>query len=72
MSDDDYTYFQAGEDYQRIVQIDGVRTTFCRNRFEIISAPGNDIWEQQAVQALREWLKWRREEMLRQSGGVSG
>lgn len=72
MSDDDYTYFQAGEDYQRIVQIDGVRTTFCRNRFEIISTPGNDIWEQQAVQALREWIKWRKEEQLRLAGGVSG
>lgn len=70
--EDDYTYINAGEDYQRVVQIDGVRTVFCRNRFEIISTPGNDIWEQQAVQALREWIKWRKEEQLRQAGGVSG
>ena len=70
--EDDYTYFQGGENYQRIVQVDGVRTTHCRNRFEILAAPGNDIWEQQAVQALREWIKWRKEEQLRQSGDLSG
>lgn len=70
--DDDYTYIQAGEDYQRIVQIDGVRTVFCRNRFEIISPPGNDIREPQALQALREWLKWRKEDQLRQAGDLSG
>lgn len=69
---DDFTYIQAGEDYQRIVQIDGVRTTLCRNRFEIITSPGNDIWEQQAVQALREWIKWRKENILQHAGSVSG
>lgn len=70
--EDDFTYIEAGENYQRIVQIDGVKTVFCRNRFEIVSPPGNDIWEQQAVQALREWIKWRKEDQLRQAGGVSG
>lgn len=72
MSDEDYTYFQGGEDYKKITRIDGVQTTFCRNRFEIIAAPGNDIWEQQAIQSLREWIRWRKEEQLRQAGDLSG
>ena len=72
MSDDDYVHLVTGENYERITQHDGVRTTVCKNRFEIIVSPGNDIWEQQAVQALREWIKWRKEEQLRQAGAVSG
>ena len=68
---DDYIYIQA-EDYTRVVHQDGVRTTVCNNRFEIAVAPGNDIWEQQAVQALREWIRWRKEQELRRSGAVSG
>lgn len=70
--EDDFTYIKAGEDYQRVVQIDGVRTVFCRNRFEIVSPPGNDIREQQAVQALRDWIRWRKEDQLRHSGRVPG
>lgn len=59
------------ESYERVVQQDGVRTTLCRNRFEVVAVPGNDIWEQQAVQLFREWIKWRRQqEELRQSGCV--
>lgn len=48
------------EDYKRIVHHDGVRITMCRNKFEIIAVPGGDIWEQQAVHMLREWIKWRK------------
>ena len=67
---DDYVYTDL-ENYTRVVHHDGVRTTVCANRFEIVAAPGNDIWEQQAVQSLREWVRWRREqEELREPGGV--
>ena len=60
------------EDYQRVVHQDGVKTTVCLNKFEIIVAPGNDLWEQQAVQSLREWVRWRKaQEELRESRGVS-
>lgn len=72
MKEEDYVHIQAGENYQRVIQSDGVRTTLCRNRFEIIAAPGNDIWEQQAIQSLREWIRWRKEEQLRQAGDLSG
>ena len=63
--------FSHPEDYTRVVHQDGVKTTVCLNKFEIIVAPGNDLWEQQAVQSLREWVRWRREqEDLRESRGV--
>lgn len=57
--------------YERIIQQDGVRTTVCRNRYEVIATPGNDINEQKVVQAFRDWIRWRRQEELRQSGAVS-
>ena len=64
---DDYIYLQL-EDYTKVVHQDGVKTTVCLNKFEIIVAAGNDIWEQQAVQSLRSWIRWRKEqEELRES-----
>ena len=70
---DDFLYYEAGGDVRRVVQQDGVRTTVCLNKFEMVVAPGNDLWEQQAVQNLREWIRWRRaQEELRQAGSVSG
>ena len=65
----DLTHF---ENYERVVHQDGVKTTVCLNKFEIIVAPGNDLWEQQAVQSLREWVRWRKaQEELRESRGLS-
>jgi hypothetical protein len=57
------------EDYKRVVQQAGVRTTFCANRFEVVAAAGNDITEQNVVQMLRQWVRWRKDEM-RQSGDL--
>jgi hypothetical protein len=48
------------EDYKRVVHHDGVRTTMCRNRFEVVAVPGGEIWEQQTVQMLRDWVRWRK------------
>lgn len=59
--DDDFIHIATGENYERITQIDGVRTTHCRNRFEIIASPTSEVSEQQAVQALRDWVRWRKE-----------
>jgi hypothetical protein len=70
MKDDDYILVSAGEDYSKIVQTDGVRTTVCANRFEVLTSAHAEVNEQQAVQQLREWLKWRREKELRDSGLV--
>ncbi len=70
MKDDDYIMVNAGEDYSKIVQTDGVRTTVCANRFEIRTSANAEIQEQQVVQQLREWLRWRKEKELRESGIV--
>jgi hypothetical protein len=55
---EDFVYVEAGR--QRITQSDGVKTTVCDNRFEIVANPRSDVQEQQAVQALREWIRKRR------------
>ena len=59
------------EKYERIVQQDGVKTTVCRHRYEVIATPGNEINEQRVVQAFRDWIRWRRQEELRHAGAVS-
>mgnify|MGYP000359005743 CR=1 FL=1 len=70
MSDDKYIEIRAGQNYERIVQADGVRTTVCANRFEIIAHPTGGINEQQAVQQLREWIRGRKEKEMRSAGIV--
>lgn len=70
MSDDKYIEIRTGEDYERIVQADGVRTTVCLNRFEIIAQPTGEVNEQQAVQQLREWVRGRKEKEMRSAGIV--
>lgn len=72
MSDDRYIEIRTGENYERVVQADGVRTTVCANRFEIITHPAGDINEQQAVQQLREWIRGRKEKEVCGAGSVSG
>ena len=72
MKDDDYILVNTGEDYSKIVQTDGVRTTVCANRFEILTSAHAEINEQQAIQQLREWVRSRKEKELRESGSVSG
>ena len=59
--EDAYVYVEVeGAMYQRTVFVDGVRTTVGDNRFEIVADPHSDIWEQQAVQMLREWIRHRK------------
>lgn len=65
--EDDFVYVEAG--YKRVVQHDGVKTTICENRIEIIATPGGDITEQNVVALVREWVRWRKEQM-RASGGL--
>ena len=62
--DEDFIHIQTGENYERITQQDGVRTTVCRNRFEIIALPHGEVSEQQAVQAVRDWVRWRKENVV--------
>jgi hypothetical protein len=71
MANDDYMLIEAGKDYSKIIQTDGVRTTVCANRFEVLTSARAEINEQQAIQQLREWIRWRREKELRESGDLS-
>jgi hypothetical protein len=58
--------------YRKVLHIDGTRITLSDQRFELSATVGNEIGEQQAVQRLREWIRWRKaQEELRESGLVS-
>lgn len=69
---DDFMYHEKKDgSYKSIVQLDGVRTTICTNRFEISVSPHCEVWEQHAVQQLKEWIKWRKaQEELRNAGDL--
>jgi len=51
---------QNGENYLKVTHTDGVRTTVCENRFEVIALPESEINEQATVLALRQWLNSRK------------
>jgi hypothetical protein len=61
MENEDEFKVSETEIQQRVIIVDGVRTTVCQNRFEIIVRDGSIVYEQQAVQALRQWIKSRRD-----------
>ena len=73
MSEGDFMYVDTSkESYQKIINLDGVRTTVCENRFEVTTSPHAEINEQVAVQTLKDWLKWRRQQaQLREPSSVS-
>lgn len=48
---------------RRVVCADGVRTTTSTNHFEISVDFKTEIWEQAAVQKLREWCRWRKSQV---------
>jgi hypothetical protein len=61
MSDEDLMYIEKSDStYKRIIHLDGVTTTISNNKFEISVRERNEVWEQLAVQQLREWIKWRK------------
>ena len=64
MKNDDYIEIEVGSNYRKVTNLANVKTTVCDNRFEIVTEPGNDINEQQAVQALREWIQSRRQKVV--------
>lgn len=70
MANDDYLLIEKGKDYSKIIQTDGVKTTVCANRFEVLTSAHAEINEQQTIQQLREWIKWRRDKELRESGDM--
>ena len=66
---DDYIYMSASENYERITNIAGVKTTVCKNRFEIACHDKAEINEQIALNDLRVWIK-RREAEMRDAGDL--
>lgn len=63
MGEGDFLYAeQSDSSYQRVINLDGVRTTVCENRFEITTSRNAEVNEQVALVALKDWIKWRREQ----------
>jgi uncharacterized protein (DUF488 family) len=73
MSEGDFLYVEQTEhSYQRIINLDGVRTTVCENRFEVVTMPNAEVQEQVAMQMLKDWLRWRRQQAeLREPSSMS-
>jgi hypothetical protein len=66
----DYLYISGGEDYERVTHVAGVKTTICKNRFEVICADRAEVNEERAVAEFKSWIK-RREAEMREPGPVS-
>lgn len=67
---DDFIHITTGENYEKITHINGVQTTICTNRFEVIARPTAPVLEDQAVQALRDWIRWRNAQVMQLSGDM--
>ena len=67
---DDFLHIKTGQDYEKITHINGVQTTYCANRFEIIAKPTAPVLEEDALQALRDWVRWRNAQMLSGAGDM--
>jgi hypothetical protein len=72
MANDDYIHISTGPGYEKIVQQDGVRTTVCENRYEVLASATAEVSEQQAVQHLRDWIRARNAKVMQSAGSVSG
>lgn len=70
MEHEDFIHISTGPDYEKVVQQDGVRTTVCENRYEVLASPTAEVSEQQAVQALREWIRGRNAKVMQGTGCV--
>jgi len=71
MANDDYIHIRTGPDYEKVVQQDGVRTTVCENRYEVLASPTAEVSEQHAMQQLREWIRLRNAKIMQGTGCVS-
>ena len=65
----DYIHMTGGENYERITNLAGVKTTICKNRFEVICQPTADINEERVTLELHAWIK-RREKEMRDAGDL--
>jgi hypothetical protein len=67
---DDFISVTTGKDYEKITHINGVQTTVCAHRFEILTKPTAELHEEQTMQALRDWIRWRNAQVMQVSGRV--
>lgn len=70
MANDNFIHITTGPGYERIIQQDGVRTTVCESRYEVIASPTAEVSEQHAVQQFRDWIRIRNAKIVRQSGDM--
>ena len=63
MENEDFMYVHSVEDYYRVVQVAGVRTTVSKTKFEVIAPELSDLWEQQVIELLRDWISWRKKNL---------
>lgn len=68
---DEFLMMTLGEDYEKVTNSAGVRTTVCRNRFEILCQDRGEINEQHVMQELRAWISKRRKAQMRDDGDLS-
>jgi hypothetical protein len=71
MANDYYIHIRTGPDYETVVQQDGVRTTVCENRYEILVQPTGTVPEQNAIQQFRDWIRARNAKDMQGVGCVS-
>jgi len=55
---------------RRQLTSNGVQTTLCANRFEVIAKPTATVHEEDALQALRNWIRWRNAQVMQVSGDM--
>jgi hypothetical protein len=72
MSDDYMMTSNKREGYERVTNIAGVKTTICKNRFEILCLGRAEVNEQQVINELRAWIAKRREDEMRDAGDLPG
>jgi hypothetical protein len=58
--------------YERITNKQGVKTTVCKNRFEVVCRDRAEVNELEAIAEFKAWLARRKEEAMRDDGGVPG
>ena len=65
-----YMYKVDGDEYERVTQHAGVKTTICKNRFEVICRDRAEVNEQATIAELRAWLSRRRDDAVREDGDM--
>lgn len=67
----DFVYVNVGDNYERITHMGGVKTTICKNRFEVMCSDRAEINEHAIFTELKKWIGKRREEEVRDAGDLS-